>query len=78
MKNITIKARQIRSEIITLFFCFLISFFSNVGAVIYYKSPVSELFTSLHYVLIFTVFLYVIWGIIRVLKSAILKVISRK
>lgn len=78
MKDIVITSKQIRKELITLLVCFLISFVSNIGAIIYYKSPVVEVLTSLHYVLFFSVFLYVIWGIFRIIKSIILKLISRK
>lgn len=78
MKDIVITSKQIRKELITLLVCFLISFLSNIGAIIYYKSPIAELLTSLHYVLFFSLFLYVIWGFIRIVKSTFLKVISRK
>jgi hypothetical protein len=78
MKDIVITSKQIRKELITLLVCFLISFLSNIGAIIYYKSPIAEILTSLPYVLSFSVFIYVFWSFIRVLKSVLLKMISRK
>ncbi len=78
MKDIVITSKQIRKELITISVCFLISFLSNFGAIIYYKSPISELLTSFHYVLFFSLFIYIIWGIIRIIKSTFFKVIRKK
>lgn len=78
MKNVVIKASQIRVEIMTWIVCFFISFLSNVGAIIYYKSPWLELLSSLHYVLVFTFFLYLLWSLIRALKKLIFKLIAKR
>lgn len=78
MKNVVIKASQIRVEIMTWIVCFFISFLSNVGAIIYYKSPWLELLSSLHYVLFFSLFLYVVWSFVRIAKSVIFKVVRKK
>ncbi len=78
MKNVVIKASQIRVEIMTWIVCFFISFLSNVGAIIYYKSPWLELLSSLHYVLVLTFFLYLLWSLIRALKKLIFKLIAKR
>ena len=67
MKDIIISAKRIKTELITLAVCFLIAFSGNVGAVIAYKSPAIEILSSLHYVLIATVVLYILWSFVRIL-----------
>lgn len=69
MKDIIISAKRIKTELITLAVCFLIAFAANVGAVIAYKSPAIEMLTSLHYVLIATVVLYVFVAVIRIILA---------
>jgi hypothetical protein len=78
MRDIVITSKQIRNESITFLVCFAISFLSNIGAIIFYKSPVTELLSSLHYVLLFAAFIYLVWGIIRLLKIILFKIIARK
>jgi len=69
MKDIIISAKRIKTELITLAVCFLIAFATNVGAVIAYKSPAIEVLTSLHYVLIATVVLYILVAVIRIILA---------
>lgn len=69
MKDIIISAKRIKTELITLAVCFLIAFAANVGAVIAYKSPAIEILSSLHYVLIATVVLYIFVAVIRVILA---------
>nr|WP_315146453.1 hypothetical protein [uncultured Flavobacterium sp.] len=65
MKDITISGKRIRQELINLLVCFSIGFLINCSAIIWYGTNWSELFTSLHYVLLFGLFIYGIWSLIR-------------
>lgn len=77
MRDIVITVKRIRIELITYLLCFSISFLSNVWAVYYYKSPISELLSSLFYVFIFSVVIYVLWSIVRIIISTLIKVVHR-
>ena len=78
MKDITIKGKQIQKELITFLVCFVIGFFANVSAILYYKTKFSEMFTSLLYVLTFSVVLYLFWSIIRIMIFQIKNFVSSK
>ncbi len=67
MKDIIIPAKRIKIELFSLAICFLIVFTANVYAVIAYKSPVIEIISSILYVLIGAVVLYLLWSLIRIL-----------
>jgi membrane protein YdbS with pleckstrin-like domain len=67
MKDIIIPAKRVKKELISLAICFLIAFAANVGAVIAYKSPAVEIISSLIYVLIGAVVLYLLWIFVRIL-----------
>lgn len=71
MNDITITPRRIVRELITFLVCFVIGFLVNLVAIIIYKANYSELFSSLHYVLIFSAVLYFVWIIIRLLVAPI-------
>lgn len=73
MKDIIISTKHIKKELSTLLVCFIISFIANVGAIIYYKSMVIEMLTSLPYVLVFTVFIYIVWCLLRIMKGLFFK-----
>lgn len=72
-KDIVISANRINTELITLLVCLIIGFVANIGAVIYYKSVVSEIFTSLPYVLVFMLASYCFWSFFRLVKWLISK-----
>ena len=78
MKDIVIPARRVRTEMVTLLVCFLIAMALNVLAIILYKSPVSELWTSILYVLMATAFLYAVWTLLRLIAYGIKKLFNRK
>jgi cytochrome b len=67
--SITVKRKKI--EIITLIICFVVANLANLYAIVRYKTSFSELFTSLGYVVVATVVLYVIWTVIRFIFYAI-------
>ena len=78
MKDIIISKARIKTELITALVCFLIAFLSNVGAIIYYKSPAIELITSIGYVVVSAVVLYIIWCLIRLAIYGIKKLFVKK
>jgi hypothetical protein len=78
MKEIIITESRIRTELITLLACVIIACLFNAGAIIYYKSPVIEMITSLGYVLIFAVGLYILWTLIRLIIYGVKTVFSKK
>ncbi len=65
MKDTLITARRKKIEIITLIACFIIACIVNIYSIIKFNTPWSEVFTSLGYILLFSVALYVAWSIIR-------------
>jgi uncharacterized membrane protein YczE len=77
MKDILITPKQQKREIRTFLNCLLIAFISNVYAIIKYQSPVTELYSSLHYVLLFSIFLYAVWALFRISARLIAKMIKK-
>lgn len=78
MKEIIISKTRSKIELITMLACFVIACLFNLGAIINFKSPAVELVTSLGYVVIFAVVLYILWSIIRLVGYAIKKVFFKK
>ena len=67
MKDTLITAQRKKTELLTLLACFGIAFLLNVGCIIFYHTPFSEVFTQIGYVLVITVALYLIWTAIRLI-----------
>ena len=67
MKDTLITARRKKTELLTLLVCFAVAFLLNVGCILYYHTPFSEVFTQIGYVLFITLALYLIWTAIRVI-----------
>jgi apolipoprotein N-acyltransferase len=78
MKDITISAKRMRQEFINLLVCFSIGFVINAIAVFWYGTTWSELFTSLHYVILFAIFIYAIWSGIRLVYFLLKKYFPKK
>lgn len=77
MKDIVIPSRIIRRELLVVLACFLTSFLVNVGAVVAYHKSWTEIFSQIGYVVVISVFFYVILWIIRILFLIIKKIINR-
>ena len=73
MNDIIITSKRIKIELVTLLVCFLMGCIANIGAIIYYKSSAIEMLTSLPYVLVFTLVIYVVWGLMRLIKGLFFK-----
>ena len=78
MPNIYISHRRIRAELVSLAVCFLIATGLNIYAIIHYKSPFSELWTSILYVLMATAFFYAVWTLLRLLVYGIKRIVNHK
>lgn len=77
MKDVLISGNRIKKELITLSVCFLIGFFANVGAIIYYKTVFTEIVSSIGYVLFFTFVLYFGWSLLRLLIWILINLIKK-
>lgn len=77
MKDTILTARNKKRELVILLVCFMIANLANLYAIIAYKTSFLEMITSIFYVIIFTVALYVFLGIMRIffylLKALLLK-----
>ena len=70
-------SRRIRKESISLLVCFVIAVGLNVYAIIHYGAPLSELWTSILYVLEATAVLYAVWILLRLLIYGFLDIRRR-
>jgi hypothetical protein len=71
MKDTIITVKRKRIEIITLTVCFVIANLANLYAIIRYETAYTELLTSLGYVAVLTIALYVLWTVIRLIIYAV-------
>lgn len=77
MKDIIITGVRVKKELITLLVCFLIGFVANFGAIIYYKTAMTEIVTSIGYVMVSAFVLYFIWSLIRIIIALLLNLFRR-
>lgn len=78
MKNTVITSRRKMTEIITFLVCFGISNLLNFYSIIEFNTRFTELFTSIGYVLVCSVVIYLIWSFIRIIYYAISGVCCKK
>lgn len=71
MKDTLITAKRKKTELITLLICFIIANLANLYSIITYSTKYVELFTSLGYVAVGTVVIYLLWSLIRLIAYAI-------
>ncbi len=71
MRNTIITARRKKIELQTLLVCFIIGNLANLYAIIFYKTSLWEMLTSIFYVLTFSCALYFFWSILRVVLCGI-------
>ncbi len=75
MKDTIITSKQKKTEIITWLICFLIANLVNLYAIITHReSSFTELYTSIGYVFILSIILYISWIIIRIIFFGIKKI----
>ena len=78
MKNTVITARRKKIELLTLLVCFIIGNLANLYAIISYKTPFSEMLTSIFDVLAFSFVLYAFWTLLRLLFYGIRNLFLKK
>lgn len=78
MKNTIITARRKKIELLTLLACFIIGNLANLYAIVSYKTPLSEMLTSIVYVLAFSCVLYIFWTVLRILFYGIRNLFLKK
>ena len=67
MKDTLITAARKKTELLTALVCLGIAFLINVGCIIYYQTPFSEVFSQIGYVCFIALGLYLIWTAIRLI-----------
>lgn len=78
MKDIIITRKRQKTELLVLLICFVVACLTNLYAIFSYGGKLTEMFTSLGYVLIFTAALYVAFALLRIIIFVIGKLISNK
>lgn len=78
MKDIILTSKRQKCELWYLLGAFVVANLCNVGAIIAYEAPVTELFTSVFYVLCFTVFLYAVSVVARLLWAGTKQLFKKK
>lgn len=78
MKDIVIKGRAIRTELIVAAACLLVAFSLNVYAVIHYSRPLTELAGSLGYVVVVAAALYALLWLPRLLILILKRLFGRR
>lgn len=78
MKDTILAARRKKIELITLLACFIIANLVNLYSIITYHTPMKEMATSIFYVIIFTVGLYIFWTLLRILFYGVKALLTKK
>lgn len=65
MKDTVISGKQKKRELIIFLICLFAGTIFNLVAIIKYNTPIQELFTQIHVVVFFSVFLYLLVAILR-------------
>lgn len=78
MKDIIISPKRQKTELKALLTCFIIAFALNVGAIICYKAPATEIITSIFYVITFAVALYAVWVVLRLIIFLFCRIFTKK
>ena len=78
MKDITIKAANIKRELWTFLGVFIFSFGLNIYAIIHYKTNWSELYSHLHIVVLMSIFFFFIISVLRLLVVRLTKLFHKK
>lgn len=78
MKDIIIDTKRQKKELWWLAGAFVLANIFNIWAIYRYDAPVKEIYTSFFYVLIFTLFLYALSVVIRLIVYGLRQLMSRK
>lgn len=77
MKDIVITGKMIRRELYVFLGCFVAAFFVNVGAIISYDRPWSELYSQIGFVIFMTVGIYILLAVFRFLVCLVAKLFKK-
>lgn len=78
MKDTLLTGQRKKIELITLLVCFVIANLMNLYSILKYHTPLTEMITSIFYVIIFTGALYVLWSILRLLFYGVKGLLLKK
>ena len=78
MKDIVITEKMIRRELYVLLGCFVAAFLVNVGSIIAYDRPWSELYSQIGFVIFITGGIYVLLAVFRFLVWLVAKLFKKK
>jgi len=78
MKDIQIKGRTIKREIIILLVLFSAAFILNIISIVSYKTNWNELYTQLYLVITLTFVLYILLWPVRLLAGLLNRLIQRE
>lgn len=78
MKDTILTGRRKKTELITLLVCFILANLFNLYSIIAYNTPTIEMFTSIFFVAITAVALYIAWSAIRILFYGIKTLLDKK
>ena len=77
MKDIIITGRVIRREIIIVIVCLLVAELINLGAVIHYNRPASELVSMIGFVAFTAVIIYLILALLRAVAGLVCRIFRK-
>ncbi len=77
MKDTIITAKQKRRELLFLLISFIIAFVLNIYSIIYYNSQWKELFTTLHITILFSIVIYFLLVIIRLIIIGVISLFKK-
>lgn len=78
MKDIVITGAKIRRELWWLLAAFIIANLMNIYAIAVYETEWKELFTTLGYVIVLSVVLYLIIGLVRWIVGGVRRTVGKK
>lgn len=78
MKDVVIKGWKIRRELWILFFCFVAAEGTNLFAILKYSRPAIELLSMIGFVLVFTLVIYLLIWIVRLIVLLFCKIFKIK
>ena len=78
MKDITIKAGNIKRELWIFAVVFIFTFGLNIYSILHYKTSWSELYTQLFFVGLISIFIYCVIAGIRIVIALISKLFRKK
>ncbi|MFW6103860.1 MAG: hypothetical protein ACOC59_02210 [Bacteroidota bacterium] len=78
MKDSIISAKTKKRELNIFIIAVVVAFILNIISIIAYNTQWIEVVSSLHYVLLFAIVLYIIQGIVRLIIWGIKQLVSRQ